>query len=177
MAAKSVGADAQARSAAKAAWPTSVRVSVAEPKVADAAGVHGVVFSLARADGQRAGARAGIDVDYSAFASAFGADFGPRLQMVALPACVLTTPSVPACRAQTPVAGSTNNEATRSVHADAVDVAGDWSSPSMFALAASSTSPGATWGATAGFGSSWCQQAYRWNRPGWLTATAEPPGR
>jgi hypothetical protein len=29
----------------------------------------------------------------------------------------------------------------------------------------------------AGFGSSWCQQAYRWNRPGWLTATAEPPGR
>lgn len=128
--------------------PAQVGVSVADATVASQAGVTGVVFSLARADGQAGAAQAGVEVDYSGFASAFGADFGQRLQLVAMPACVLSTPQVRACQAQTPVRGSRNDELSRSVVAESVTVAGVQSPASVFAVTASSTSAGATWNAT-----------------------------
>jgi RHS repeat-associated protein len=76
----------------------SVRVRVADRSVTAAVGVTGVLMDVSRSDGSTLSGRVRVRVDYSAFANAFGADFGARLHLVALPACALTTPSVPACQ-------------------------------------------------------------------------------
>lgn len=90
--------------------PASVRVTVASHAVAVKAGVSGVIFTLARADG---GAEAGsvhLSLDYASFADA---DWGyaGRLRLVELPGCALTTPEVPACRRETPVQSSNDVQA------------------------------------------------------------------
>src|SRR5438067_9840351 len=81
------GLPVSVRSASSAASPSaaSVRVSVADQQLADRAGVKGVVFSLAPTGG--AGGKVDVGVDYSAFAGAYGGDFGARLRLVSLPAC------------------------------------------------------------------------------------------
>src|SRR5262249_18746207 len=83
--------------------------------------VRGVVFSLSRADGVVAAGRVRVSLDYSGFADAYGADFGARLRMVALPGCALTTPSLPDCQARTDV-GSVNRAGSLSA---GVTVGGD----------------------------------------------------
>src|SRR2546430_17089020 len=108
---------------AASAGPTRASVAVAVHGVAQRAGVAGVVVSLARADGQAAGARVRLSVDYSKFGNNFGGGFGSRLHPVAMPSCVLSTPDVPACRVQTPIPGFANDENARVVSVD-VDVAG-----------------------------------------------------
>ena len=55
-------------------------------------------------------------IDYTTFANAAGAGFGPRLRMVSLPACALTTPSKPVCRERTPLDGA-NDGSTNTVTA------------------------------------------------------------
>ncbi|GAA2045300.1 RHS repeat-associated core domain-containing protein [Catenulispora yoronensis] len=77
------------------------------------AGVSGVVFTLTSAGGEVT-----ADLDYSAFRNAGGPDFGSRLRLVQLPACVLTTPDLPACQVQTPIASSHNDPGTRTLTAD-----------------------------------------------------------
>ena len=57
-----------------------------------------------------------IGVDYQGFAQEYGGDFGSRLTLVALPACALTTPGGPACRAQRPLQ-SVNDPVGQSVSA------------------------------------------------------------
>jgi RHS repeat-associated protein len=56
-----------------------------------------VAWDLAVAEGSDAGDWATMTVDYGAVADAFGANYGDRLQLMAFPACALTTPQVPAC--------------------------------------------------------------------------------
>ncbi|HEX6685093.1 MAG TPA: RICIN domain-containing protein [Candidatus Limnocylindrales bacterium] len=86
---------------------SSVRVSTAQAKVAEAAGLRGVVLSLSRVDGAAAARSVRVSVSYGQFAAMFGADFGDRLQLVGLPACALATPQVPRCQSQT-LLGSLN---------------------------------------------------------------------
>ncbi|UWZ34801.1 hypothetical protein Drose_26920 [Dactylosporangium roseum] len=82
----------------------------------DRAGVKGVVFTLARADGGTGSAPVGVDIDYTDFRDGYGvAGFGSRLVLVSLPACVLSTPEVPACQEQIPVPGATNVETSSTV--------------------------------------------------------------
>ncbi|WP_194917585.1 RHS repeat-associated core domain-containing protein [Catenulispora rubra] len=83
--------------------PASVRVTVADRAHSIAAGANGVVVSVARTDGQTVPGAADVAVDYSAFAQAFGGDYGDRLELVSLPACALTTPQLAACKTQTPI--------------------------------------------------------------------------
>ncbi|MEY9895180.1 RHS repeat-associated protein [Catenulispora sp. MAP12-49] len=99
-AASSAPESARVRSGAS---PASVHVTVADHAHSSAAGVNGVVVSVARTDGQTTSGSATVAVDYSAFAQAFGGDFGDRLQLVSLPACALTTPQLASCKTQTPV--------------------------------------------------------------------------
>ncbi|MFC1432234.1 RHS repeat-associated core domain-containing protein [Streptacidiphilus sp. N1-3] len=103
----SVSATARAGSAAASgsasAGPAKVTVTVAAHATAVAAGVDGTLVTLSRADGRTSPAGVEVGIDYSAYAQAFGGDFGGRLRLVALPACVLTTPQVPACRVQRPL--------------------------------------------------------------------------
>jgi hypothetical protein len=96
------------RAARGGAAPASgVRVTMASRQAATAAGVRGVLFSLAPAAPSPAG-RVHVSLDYSSFAFGYGGDYASRLRLVELPACALTTPQVPACRRQTAV-GSAND--------------------------------------------------------------------
>ncbi|MFD8814966.1 hypothetical protein ACFV23_26640, partial [Streptomyces sp. NPDC059627] len=79
-----------------------VRVTTVDQKTARAAGVHGVLFTLRSVGGTGSGG-VGVDVDDSSFRNAFGGDYASRLHLVRLPACVLTTPRLPRCQAQTPL--------------------------------------------------------------------------
>lgn len=58
---------------------------------------NGIVVRIARADGVAHRGPISVGLDYSGFASAFGADWSTRLRLVALPECALTTPDRPQC--------------------------------------------------------------------------------
>ncbi|WP_432832846.1 ricin-type beta-trefoil lectin domain protein [Dactylosporangium sp. CA-092794] len=134
---------------ASAARPVvPVRVTVADQQAAAAAGVHGVLLQVARSDGKPGRINTGLSVDYGKFAAGF-ADYGARLQLVSLPECALTTPSVPACQAWTPVA-STNDLAARTLTASQVSVGSASTSSTLLALtnSASGTSAAGDWTAT-----------------------------
>ncbi len=104
----------RAESADAGAGP--VKVHVADPALARQAGVAGVLFSVTPEHPNDASTLS-VGVDYSRFRGLTG-DFGARARLVQLPACVLTTPSVPSCQVQTPVPSSTNNAAANVVTAD-----------------------------------------------------------
>jgi RHS repeat-associated protein len=79
---------------------SDVTVTTLSEKQAAALGVRGVVL---RVDSTvPAGASAlQLDVDYSAFADAFGGDWASRLRLVSLPACALEKPEASDCRETT----------------------------------------------------------------------------
>ncbi|MGW2912053.1 polymorphic toxin-type HINT domain-containing protein [Streptomyces asoensis] len=91
-----------------AASPAKATFTLTDQKTARKAGVDGLLFSVARADGSTAAGSAVVQVDYNPFKRAYGGDWAARLRMVQLPACALTTPDKPACRAGKPLA-TTNN--------------------------------------------------------------------
>jgi RHS repeat-associated protein len=93
-----------AGSRGSAAPGTRVTVAIADHPTASRAGASAVVISVVRADGGKVAAPAQVGLDYSGFADAFGGNYADRLELVALPACALTTPHVASCRTQTPVA-------------------------------------------------------------------------
>ena len=95
--------------------PSGVSVNVLSHSQAAAAGVDGVLLTVSSASA--AGGPVSLGVDYSSFANAGGAGFGDRARLVSLPACALTTPDVPACQVQTPVAGSVNDGTHQTVAA------------------------------------------------------------
>ncbi|MFE7809470.1 RHS repeat-associated core domain-containing protein [Streptomyces sp. NPDC057430] len=106
-------------------------VKVLDQKATRAAGVTGVLFSVAA---QRPGA-AEVQIDYSSFGSAIGGAWATRLGLVSLPACALTTPGKAECRETTPVPSQNDvGEQTVTGRLDAVD-----SAPRVLALAATSS--------------------------------------
>ncbi|WP_051814262.1 RHS repeat domain-containing protein [Kitasatospora sp. MBT63] len=110
----------QAPSTASGA-PVAAKVEVLGQDLARKAGISGVLLSVS-APQSAEGTTAKVRVDYSAFAQAGGAGYGSRLRLVQLPACVLTTPELEACRTQTPLPGG-NNVEQQTVTADAVTLA------------------------------------------------------
>jgi RHS repeat-associated protein len=102
-----------------------VTVSVSDHTRAVAAGVDGVLLGVTPSGAGSGEVR--VSVDYSAFAQAYGGNYGSRLRISALPACALTTPQVAACQKATPLR-STNDPTHHSVSA-------------QIALAPSATSP------------------------------------
>ncbi|HEU4425471.1 MAG TPA: hypothetical protein VFR67_23295, partial [Pilimelia sp.] len=125
--------------------PARVRVSVAGRDVSQAAGVDGVILSLARADGTTGRGRVAVDIDYSQFRYASGGDFGPRLRLAVLPACVLSTPVRPACQTRTLLPGGVNNPVSATVSAGSVEVSAE---PLVLAVTAGSSSQGGDWAAS-----------------------------
>jgi RHS repeat-associated protein len=81
----------------------SVSVTIGSRDAAAKAAISGVVLTVARADGHPSPSKVAVSLDYSGLAGAYGGAWSDRLRLVALPSCALTTPQVPACRAQTPV--------------------------------------------------------------------------
>jgi RHS repeat-associated protein len=101
-----------ASTSAVTARPVSrVQAGMAGRATVAALGVHGVVFSVARADGATASSRVHVSVDYASFADASGGNYASRLHLVELPACALTSPQLAKCRVQTPVRTADNTRA------------------------------------------------------------------
>ncbi|WP_238005997.1 RHS repeat-associated core domain-containing protein [Dactylosporangium sp. AC04546] len=109
---------------AAAAGVAQVQVSVLGQSVAADLGVKGVVLMVARADGDASSGAVGLDVDYAAFATGYGGDYGGRLRLVSLPGCATSTPALPECQVQTPL-GSVNNPVAKRVSLDSVVLPGD----------------------------------------------------
>ncbi|MGW3163307.1 RHS repeat domain-containing protein [Streptomyces sp. NPDC001142] len=89
-----------------------VRITVLDQTAADKAGVTGVLLTAEA----NSASPADVTVDYSGFASKVGGGWAQRLQLVQLPACVLTTPEKEACRKHAPLK-SMNNVREQSVSA------------------------------------------------------------
>ncbi|HEX5114174.1 MAG TPA: RHS repeat-associated core domain-containing protein [Pseudonocardiaceae bacterium] len=93
----------------------TMHVRVAPRAASTAAGVSGVLMSVARTTSGSGPVH--VTLNYGSFADAFGGDWSSRLRMVTMPACALTTPGVATCRTQTPIV-SANNAGARTVSAD-----------------------------------------------------------
>lgn len=77
--------------------PGRVRVEALDHGVAAQLGARFLAFRVDRADRVAAKGRVEVEVDYSGFRHAYGADFDTRLQLVRFPACVLERPEDPEC--------------------------------------------------------------------------------
>ncbi|MFI7408879.1 polymorphic toxin-type HINT domain-containing protein [Streptomyces sp. NPDC049627] len=127
----------------------SLRVEVLSHKRAQAAGIDGVLLTVARTDGETADGAARVTLDYSDFAGAYGGGYGSRLRLVQYPACVLTTPKKKGC--STPTYLKSSNNAERQTLTATVNADGDTSGPSTQLLeAATATSSATVLAATAG---------------------------
>lgn len=104
-------AKAPAGGTGAASAPAKATVTVETQAASAALGVKGVVVSVGRADGVPSPGQVDVSLSYASFADAFGGDYGPRLGLVAFPACALTTPSLAACRVETPVKFTNNGPA------------------------------------------------------------------
>jgi len=129
-------------SPAHGAAPAKVTVTTVDQKTADAAGVHGVMFTL-RGSGS-AGA-VGVDVDSTTFRNAFGGDYASRLRLVRLPSCVLTTPADPRCQVETPLSASLSAQVTVAATESVVLAADSTAGGPAGDYSATSLSPGGTW--------------------------------
>ncbi|MFI1509440.1 RHS repeat-associated core domain-containing protein [Streptomyces sp. NPDC020597] len=125
---------------AKASGPAAkVALSVHAQAAARKAGVSGVLLTVAPTTGDKLR----VSLDYSSFKDVYGGDFGPRLHLVTLPSCALTTPQKKACRTQTPVAGADNDAATQTVSGTLAA-----RTPMLLAAAADASGGGSDYGAT-----------------------------
>ncbi|WP_079002068.1 RHS repeat-associated core domain-containing protein [Streptomyces sp. AS58] len=189
---KADGLPITAKAAGGSKGAESVRVEVLDRKAATAAGIDGVLFTLARSDGDSAKGSAQVSLDYAGFADAYGAGYGSRLRLVQYPQCVLTAPDKKNC--STPTYLNSKNNTSKQTLTATVTADGDTSgtSPQMLRSApkraasdtvlavtadssgdggnytATSLSPSSRWGVDTSSG------AFTWNYP--ITTPPVPGG-
>ncbi|MEV4509336.1 FG-GAP-like repeat-containing protein [Dactylosporangium sp. NPDC049525] len=93
--------------------PSRLTVEVFDRAAATAVGVSGVLLRMSWADDVSAVGSASVEVDYSGFRDAYGADWSARLTLVQLPECALTTPQLEVCQQGTAVATRNDKVTTR----------------------------------------------------------------
>ncbi|WP_240802492.1 RHS repeat-associated core domain-containing protein [Streptomyces sp. A0642] len=162
--------------ATKATGPAEeVALSVHPQTEAKKAGVNGVLLTVdpaGAASKDPAGDRdkLRLSLDYSSFNDVYGGNFGPRLRLVTLPACALSTPEKQSCRTQTPLAGADNNTESQTLTGAVSASALAAGTPMLLAATADSSggggdysstplSPTATWEAGGSTGD------FTWNYP------------
>ena len=103
----------------------TVQATVADAAHAQAAGVHGILLTLARTDTAHPTTTTSVELglDLSALDASYGADTAARTRLVTLPHCSLTTPLVHGCLNPTPVA-SHYDPTTKRLVADVTLTAG-----------------------------------------------------
>ncbi|MEU1118401.1 MULTISPECIES: polymorphic toxin-type HINT domain-containing protein [unclassified Streptomyces] len=135
--------------------PESVKVVVAGRGRTEAAGVDGVLLTLADvgkgvragsttkgSEGSTRGGTTRLTLDYSKFADAYGAGYGSRLRLVELPGCALSTPEKANCTTPRELP-ATNDTGAATLSADvAVKARGDRSSGPATVLAATAGGSG-----------------------------------
>ncbi|MEU1040187.1 HYD1 signature containing ADP-ribosyltransferase family protein [Streptomyces sp. NPDC005907] len=121
----------------------SVRVEVLSRKATWAAGVDGMLFTVARADRGGTKGTAQVSLDYSDFADAYGGGYGSRLRLVQYPECVLTTPDKKGC--STPTYLHSSNDAAGQTLTAKVNAAADTSGDTaQLVTASAAVAPSAT---------------------------------
>jgi RHS repeat-associated protein len=90
-----------------------VRVEALDQATARRLGAAGLALRLHRADGGTAPGPVSLTLDYSGFRHAFGGNFADRLRVLELPACALSSPATPSCRAARPVRSDNDLSAGR----------------------------------------------------------------
>ncbi|MGW6394646.1 RHS repeat-associated core domain-containing protein [Streptomyces sp. NPDC055103] len=110
-------AGATAQGSQPAAEAAKVRVTIADRAATRKAGVDGVLLSVGGSDGSGIQGPVEVQVDYSAFRSAYGGDWAARLRLVQMPACALTTPEKAECQSRRPLETKNDTE-TGSVSAE-----------------------------------------------------------
>ncbi|WP_426510218.1 polymorphic toxin-type HINT domain-containing protein [Dactylosporangium sp. McL0621] len=128
--------------AASVPIPARAHVEVLDQQAAKKANVQGLLFKVGRGDGGSDAAGVGVKVDYSKFATAYGADWSTRLKLVELPACAQSTPERAECRGTD--VPSHNDSKTKTVSADVVLGA----TAKTLALTAGSSGASGSYGAT-----------------------------
>ncbi|MFI5824908.1 RHS repeat-associated core domain-containing protein [Streptomyces rishiriensis] len=142
----------------KAAGPAEeVALSVHSQLAAQKAGVNGVLLTVdpagaSAADSTRATVGDSdtlrVSLDYSTFSDVYGGNFGPRLKLVSLPACALTTPEKASCRIQSPVTGADNDTKSQTLTGSVSARALSSGTPMLLAAAADSSGGGSDFSAT-----------------------------
>ncbi|MFP8904456.1 polymorphic toxin-type HINT domain-containing protein [Streptomyces atacamensis] len=149
------GSEAKAKAEAAPEPVEKINLKVHDRKTAERAGVDGLLFSVARADGAGERGAVGIRLDYADFAEAYGANYGARLRLVELPSCALATPAAAKCR-DTVEIPAINDANGQTLTAASLTVGSANSSPTLLAavsgtssdqgdFTATSLSPSATW--------------------------------
>ncbi|MGV9248760.1 RHS repeat domain-containing protein [Streptomyces sp. NPDC003710] len=117
--AQAPAAKAAQRKAVASGPAERVTLGVQSRPATQKAGVNGVLLTLAPSKAASATAtgtgKLQVSLSYASFKDAYGGNFGPRLRLVTLPACALTTPQKKSCRTQTPVPGADNDAASQTV--------------------------------------------------------------
>ncbi|MFF1446248.1 polymorphic toxin type 28 domain-containing protein [Streptomyces sp. NPDC058295] len=145
---------AKNKAAAKAIGPAEkVTISVHSQAAAKKAGVNGVLLTVDPA-GAVSTTSAGdtdklrVSLDYSSFKDVYGGNFGPRLNLVTLPVCALTTPEKASCRPQTPVADAGNDAVSQTLSGTVSARTLTAGTPMLLAAAADTSGGGGDYGAT-----------------------------
>ncbi|SEP85722.1 polymorphic toxin-type HINT domain-containing protein [Streptomyces radiopugnans] len=160
--------------------PDRAEVKVLNRRETGELGIEGLVFTVARADGETGAAALGTTVDYSGFAHAYSGNWSSRLRLVRLPSCALTTPEKAACR-KTTLAPSSNDTEQQAVTAQ-VDIPAAKAASAgtaVLALSAGTASDQGTYEATPlSVSSTWAGGGsngdFTWNYP--LDAPPTPAG-
>ncbi|MFI5868035.1 polymorphic toxin type 43 domain-containing protein [Streptomyces sp. NPDC051546] len=110
---QAAGAESSASGRSAAVGPSRVRVSVADHKTTQQAGINGLLLSVKRTDGSAAAATTQVEVDYTKIKDAFGATWGSSLRLSLVPECALTTPSKPECLQRTPLPSRNDTKSSK----------------------------------------------------------------
>ncbi|MFJ7242938.1 RHS repeat domain-containing protein [Streptomyces olivaceus] len=143
----------KSRPRARATGPAEkVSLSVHSQAAAEKAGVNGVLLTVDPADATTTRTRdtdkLRVSLDYSTFNDVYGGNFGPRLRLVTLPACALTTPGKKSCRTQSPVEGADNDTTSQSLTGTLPAPALTAGTPMLLAAAADGSGGGGDYSAT-----------------------------
>lgn len=93
-----------------ASIPSRVRVEVFDRAAAKSVGAA-LLLRVGRADAKPQHTRVRVEVGYSAFRNAFGADWDRRLRLVVLPGCAVGTPRAAGCAESRTLASDNDGEA------------------------------------------------------------------
>ncbi|MFH8725393.1 polymorphic toxin-type HINT domain-containing protein [Streptomyces termitum] len=126
----------------------TAKVSLHGQEAARRAGVPGVLLSVRRTDRGTGTSPLSVELDYSAFAHAYGGDWGSRLRFSKRPACVLTTPEKPECQGSVPLPSTNDTETGRLTGTFAAASAGTDSGAVVLAATASASGSKGTYKAT-----------------------------
>ncbi|MGW4157759.1 hypothetical protein ACWEDF_31900, partial [Micromonospora chersina] len=129
----------------RAGSPGAVKVKVLDQNATRKLGIKGVALTVT---GLKSADRARLAIDYSAFSSAYGADWAGRLQLLRFPTCLLDHATKTECRTPTTLRFTNDRRATTLTSTLSPAAPTTSAQPMVLALAAGTKSGGGDYKAT-----------------------------